>query len=85
MHSLRVMISYIHYQMSAANLNLFMTLYIHMFLYNILVESYNGTYLRLFRLERRQMGAYLCIASNDVPPAVSKRVSLSVHCKYMYI
>lgn len=27
------------------------------------------------------MGAYLCIASNDVPPAVSKRVSLSVHCK----
>lgn len=28
------------------------------------------------------MGAYLCIASNDVPPAVSKRVSLSVHCKY---
>lgn len=45
------------------------------------VESYNGTFLRLFRLERRQMGAYLCIASNDVPPAVSKRVSLSVHCK----
>lgn len=28
------------------------------------------------------MGAYLCIASNDVPPAVSKRVSLSVHCEY---
>lgn len=27
------------------------------------------------------MGAYLCIASNDVPPAVSKRVSLSVQCK----
>ena len=28
------------------------------------------------------MGAYLCIAANDVPPAVSKRVYLSVHCKY---
>ncbi|KAH8362989.1 hypothetical protein KR084_004149 [Drosophila pseudotakahashii] len=42
------------------------------------VESYNGSSLRLLRLERRQMGAYLCIASNDVPPAVSKRVSLSV-------
>lgn len=44
-------------------------------------ESYNGSVLRLTRLERKQMGAYLCIASNDVPPAVSKRVSLSVHCK----
>ncbi|ALC45533.1 CG14521, partial [Drosophila busckii] len=43
-----------------------------------IVESYNGSSLRLLRLERRQMGAYLCIASNDVPPAVSKRVSLSV-------
>lgn len=29
------------------------------------------------------MGAYLCIASNDVPPAVSKRVSLNVHCEYI--
>ncbi|KAM7361462.1 dpr-interacting protein gamma isoform 3-T4 [Cochliomyia hominivorax] len=42
------------------------------------VESYQGAALKLVRLERRQMGAYLCIASNDVPPAVSKRVSLSV-------
>lgn len=45
----------------------------------IKVEAYNGTHLHLPKLERRQMGAYLCIASNDVPPAVSKRVSLSVH------
>lgn len=30
------------------------------------------------------MGAYLCIASNDVPPAVSKRVFLHVHCKYQW-
>lgn len=42
------------------------------------VESYIGSSLKLVRLERRQMGAYLCIASNDVPPAVSKRISLSV-------
>lgn len=53
-----------------------------LYLSAIPVESYNGTSLRLTKLERRQMGAYLCIASNDVPPAVSKRVSLSVHCKY---
>ncbi|KAI8129513.1 Lachesin [Lucilia cuprina] len=44
----------------------------------VYVESYQGAALKLVRLERRQMGAYLCIASNDVPPAVSKRVSLSV-------
>lgn len=47
------------------------------------VDSYNGSVLRLTRLERKQMGAYLCIASNDVPPAVSKRVSLNVHCEYI--
>lgn len=41
-------------------------------------ESFMGTSLKLVRLERRQMGTYLCIASNDVPPAVSKRITLSV-------
>ena len=34
------------------------------------------------KVSRNQMGAYLCIASNDVPPAVSKRVILNVNCKY---
>lgn len=29
------------------------------------------------------MGAYLCIASNGVPPSVSKRILLLVHCKYI--
>lgn len=28
------------------------------------------------------MGAYLCIARNEVPPAVSKRVYLRVNCEY---
>ncbi|XP_034185768.1 lachesin [Osmia lignaria lignaria] len=42
-------------------------------------ESYNGSLLQFHRVERRQMGAYLCIASNDVPPAVSKRVTLAVN------
>ena len=44
-------------------------------------ETYNGSLLQFHRVERRQMGAYLCIASNDVPPAVSKRVTLAVNCK----
>ncbi|KAJ8964912.1 hypothetical protein NQ317_011973 [Molorchus minor] len=46
------------------------------------VEVYNGSHLNFWRLDRRQMGAYLCIASNDIPPAVSKRISLSVNLIY---
>ncbi|KZC06875.1 Lachesin, partial [Dufourea novaeangliae] len=42
-------------------------------------ETYNGSLLQFHRVERRQLGAYLCIASNDVPPAVSKRVTLAVN------
>ena len=29
------------------------------------------------------MGTYLCIASNNVPPTVSKRYSVQVHCTYL--
>ncbi|XP_026331753.1 lachesin-like, partial [Hyposmocoma kahamanoa] len=43
------------------------------------VESYVGSSLPLWRVDRRQMGAFLCIASNDVPPAVSKRITLNVN------
>lgn len=46
------------------------------------VETYNGSSLFFWRLDRKQMGAYLCIASNDVPPAVSKRIALNVNCEY---
>lgn len=45
------------------------------------VETFNGETLHLVKLDRRQMGSYLCIASNDVPPAVSKRITLHVNCK----
>lgn len=37
------------------------------------------------RISRLDMGAYLCIASNGVPPTVSKRVKVSVDCKPLYI
>ncbi|XP_022824894.1 limbic system-associated membrane protein-like [Spodoptera litura] len=43
------------------------------------VESYVGSSLPLWRVDRRQMGAFLCIAANDVPPAVSKRIILNVN------
>lgn len=28
------------------------------------------------------MGAFLCIARNEVPPTVSKRIVLNVNCKH---
>nr|XP_022903955.1 lachesin-like isoform X1 [Onthophagus taurus] len=43
------------------------------------VDTFSGNTLNFWRLDRKQMGAYLCIASNEVPPAVSKRISLSVN------
>ncbi|XP_054285920.1 lachesin-like [Macrosteles quadrilineatus] len=43
------------------------------------VESFSGDSLHLVKLDRKQMGAYFCIASNDVPPAVSKRITLNVN------
>ena len=47
-------------------------------------KKFEGENLTIARVTRAQMGAYLCIASNDVPPTVSKRISLNVNCKYQY-
>ena len=44
-------------------------------------KKYEGETLTISRVSRAGMGAYLCIASNDVPPTVSKRISLNVNCK----
>ncbi|KAK0171171.1 hypothetical protein PV328_008926 [Microctonus aethiopoides] len=43
------------------------------------VSSVNGSILNITRVNRLHMGAYLCIASNGVPPTVSKRIMLIVH------
>ncbi|XP_037927563.1 neurotrimin [Teleopsis dalmanni] len=43
------------------------------------VLSVEGVDLMLPSVKRQHMGAYLCIASNGVPPTVSKRISLVVH------
>jgi len=42
-------------------------------------KKFEGENLTIARVTRAQMGAYLCIASNDVPPTVSKRISLNVN------
>jgi len=45
-----------------------------------------GEYLDLQDISREQMGAYLCIASNKIPPSVSKRITLIVEFQpMMYI
>ncbi|XP_054005295.1 lachesin-like isoform X1 [Hylaeus anthracinus] len=39
---------------------------------------YDGEQLNLTRITRNEMGAYLCIATNGVPPTVSKRITVDV-------
>lgn len=43
------------------------------------VSSYQGEILKLTKITRSEMGAYLCIASNGIPPSVSKRILVNVH------
>ncbi|TRY67861.1 hypothetical protein TCAL_08054 [Tigriopus californicus] len=42
------------------------------------VQRYEGTTLTIPKVTPNDMGAYLCIATNDIPPARSKRVYLYV-------
>lgn len=43
------------------------------------IPTAGGETLTLSKVTRGEMGAYLCIASNGVPPSVSKRMMLHVH------
>lgn len=54
---------------------------IFFFLFAITALVVEGEMLWLTKVTRSEMGAYLCIASNGVPPSVSKRMKLQVHCK----
>ncbi|XP_048505195.1 lachesin isoform X2 [Athalia rosae] len=42
------------------------------------VEVVNGEVLHIAKISRLHMGAYLCIASNGIPPSTSKRIVLLV-------
>ncbi|XP_043676394.1 lachesin isoform X1 [Vespula pensylvanica] len=42
------------------------------------VSKYDGEQLNLTKITRNEMGAYLCIATNGVPPTVSKRITVDV-------
>lgn len=50
--------------------------------YSNAVSKVEGETLFLSKVTRSEMGVYLCIASNGVPPPVSKRIMLHVHCEY---
>lgn len=43
--------------------------------------EWRGKNLNLINVRREEMGAFMCIANNQVPPAVSRRVVLNVRCK----
>ncbi|KAJ9597734.1 hypothetical protein L9F63_011444, partial [Diploptera punctata] len=43
------------------------------------VKTYDGETLLLNSIQRSDMGAYLCIASNGIPPPVSKRFMVQVN------
>lgn len=47
----------------------------------ITVSKWSGEWLNITAVERTTSGAYLCIASNGVPPSVSKRIQINVMCK----
>ncbi|XP_044765795.1 lachesin-like [Coccinella septempunctata] len=44
-----------------------------------ILRSFDGEVLTLTNVQRTDMGAYLCIASNGIPPSVSKRFAVRVH------
>lgn len=67
-----------------ASRNAFIFLFNDFFLLllSIPVIEWEGETLEIARISRLDMGAYLCIASNGVPPSVSKRIKVSVDCEY---
>jgi len=45
------------------------------------VNVVDGELLHITKVSRLHMAAYLCVASNGVPPSISKRVHLRVQCE----
>ena len=43
-----------------------------------------GPKLRLEKISRLNMGDYLCVASNGIPPSASNRFSIRVQCKLKF-
>lgn len=48
----------------------------------LVMKVIEGEKLSLSGVQRADMGGYLCIASNGIPPSVSKRYDVQVNCKW---
>lgn len=48
----------------------------------LVMKVIEGEKLSLSGVQRSDMGGYLCIASNGIPPSVSKRYDVQVNCKW---
>lgn len=46
------------------------------------VLQMKGEKLSITAIRREQMGPYFCVASNGVPPSISKRIMVIVQCKF---
>lgn len=68
---------------SSNSLKLFLSFSLFLKQINQLVmKVIEGEKLILTGVQRSDMGGYLCIASNGVPPSVSKRYDIQVNCKW---
>ncbi|KAJ8918971.1 hypothetical protein NQ315_016873 [Exocentrus adspersus] len=47
------------------------------------INVVDGEVLFITKVSRLHMAVYLCIASNGVPPSISKRVQLKVQCEFI--
>ena len=53
--------------------------------YSFLASSISATSLVFDSVGRGHIGSYMCIASNGVPPSISKRVDLKVQCMLTFL
>lgn len=51
--------------------------------FKTVTKHVDGERLTLTQVQRSDMGGYLCIASNGIPPSVSKRYDVNVNCEYL--
>lgn len=61
---------------------IFQFYFIFSLFFSPLANQVEGEVLTLSKVTRSEMGAYMCIVSNGVPPSVSKRIKVVVHCKF---
>jgi neurotrimin len=63
----------------------YLTFYTFSLLLILIVNVVDGEVLSITKVSRLHMAAYLCVASNGVPPSISKRVQLKVQCKLIFV